>query len=1108
MFERARHFLLCLVVAVSAHAGLPAAAQDTPGETVDPSDTVDDPIQGFLGDSEEEQTDETTETISEKEAYDRFIGEPVTRFELRCDLDLCRNPVAQENLKDLTGLFVGADFTVERLRRAEERLAKTGFFEAIEATVEPHQGGVGLTLEAEGAVLIRDVEFEGVKPPPFESELRKLLIYRQGQAYKGDRSKAVTQINTLEKEFEKEGFFGTEITMVVQQVGDDDHLVDITYRIEKGDEREICRIGVRGLRSLTYSEARELLLASHGILVRRFQAFVPTYTTSGFAEGKEALLRRYRELGYFRARIVDDEVINGPKKDCVTLLVDVVEGPRWQIEFEGDVVFSRDDLLEDLPFEESGYVDEEEITRASRAIEQLYQTRGYPFARVTGEEVVEDRLDRSIVFQIDPGNRIRIRDIRFHGNDNVSSEELRKAIGTTEFSLFEEGGFLQMDQLLSDLARIEEVYRSRGYLRVTVPRFALQLFEDRDGMRVHIYIEEGEKTVARRVSIDGNRALSRGLLADRLKVETGDAFRPLQVKADRSRLVQLYASYGYPMAEVSTTCQLLTGEEVPCQAPTRPQRCYLSSIEETEAMCSWEGENQRRRQCERIRPQPECRFSGGVDSDRVHITHDIREGPFVRVGQILLKGNFDTDASLIYQEIPLRTGDVLDVSKVLEGQNNMRSLGVFDSVSIEAIGLDETSGREEETTAALIVSVEESQNRFLDFKFGFEGRDLLGDSRRLLVTGETQYNDDNFLGRAQRFRPRLIGAIDTLQLFRYGTASADLGSFATDQQVDYLLGGELIYNHPRFLKGLTGIDKLSLTIAPFYLLDLIGISNEQVLREEWGLRLEVQKELRELLDRLFLTFGIEGKQAALWTPANPIIDGTRIFSPRRVTGKLVPELTLDRRDSPLNPTKGYFARLQPGIVSGATLVQGGENAVEDSYLRLQVSFSFYFTFLEKLTLGQGLTYGHVIPFFGRDRLITEDERFRLGGAASVRGFSNNSLGPLLNDTPTGGEFLLNYNAELRFPLIEGADLWGAFFFDSGLLADCFTEPEQGRTRIGCYEDAFGGESPLREIRAAAGIGIRYLLVEQIPVIFDYGMVLDRRIGEEFGNLHFNLGYTF
>ncbi|MFW6053799.1 MAG: BamA/TamA family outer membrane protein, partial [Persicimonas sp.] len=191
-----------------------------------------------------------------------------------------------------------------------------------------------------------------------------------------------------------------------------------------------------------------------------------------------------------------------------------------------------------------------------------------------------------------------------------------------------------------------------------------------------------------------------------------------------------------------------------------------------------------------------------------------------------------------------------------------------------------------------------------------------------------------------------------------------------------------------------------------------------------------------------------------------------------------------------------------------TLVQGGEGAIDDSYLRLLITTNMYLEVLDDLILGQGLRYGHILPFFGRDRLVTEDERFRLGGAGSVRGFANNSLGPLDNDQPTGGEFMLNYNAELRYPLIRSINLYGAVFFDTGLLVDCFSGSANTGARVGCYDDAFGGDNPLGDLRAAAGLGLRYLIVDQIPLVVDYGMVLDRRTGEQFGNVHFNLGYTF
>lgn len=1035
-------------------------------------------------------------------------GQGVYRIDFRCDLDLCRNPVSLAKLQELSGLYVGMPFSLRAIRRAERRLGQTGFFEQIDVTSEVNSLGVALTVRATGAVLIRRIEFEGVEGAPFESDLRKLLIYRQAQAYRKDPAKASTQLWTLKSEFEKYGFFGTKINISVRPVANNRHLVDLVFRIEKGDELEICALGFRGLGALDYATAQEKLLAGHSVFVRRFRITAPSFTTDRFKEGLDALVQHYRELGFFQARIVGRVARKDLQRGCVEMLVDVAEGPRWAVEFQGDLEFPIEELRDELPFFESGFVDPEEIRRAERAIRQLFETRGYPFAQVRGREERHDGLDRELIFDIDAGPRLSIQEIVLHGNQRFERDELLAEFGTRTFGLFSEGGYLQGEQLLDDLNRLEQFYHARGYLQARATRFELQLLPDDGALRIHIYIEEGEQAHVRQVRFTGNRTLTDGILNAELTVKSGGAVRPLQIRADRSRLVQLYAAYGYPMAEVETTCHALSGQQVPCDAPSLPAGCAAASIEDLDALCRWSSGADATQICPRIREHAECTAQGGIQQAEVRVVHTIEEGPFVRVGELLLKGNFATNTGLIYQELPLKTGDIFDVRELLKGQGNMRSLGIFDSVSIEAIGLDRQAREQDEATAALVISVEESNNRYLDFKFGFEGRDLLSDARRLLVTGETQYNDDNLFGRAQRFRPRVIGAFDSLQLFRAGTESAGLGSTVPVMDLDYLVGAEIIYEHPRFLKSWTGVDKLALTISPFYMLDLLGVSEENILREEWGLRLGLRKELRELLERLYVSFGIEGKQAALWTPADPTLNGRRIFSPRRVTGKFIPEVTLDRRDSPLNPSVGFYAQAQPALVSGATLAQGGESAIEDAYLRLLLRFSYYMKLSEDLVLGQGIGYGHIMPIFSRDRLVTEDERFHLGGGGSVRGFNNDALGPLRNEVPSGGEFMINYNAELRYPLIRRFNLYGAVFFDAGILVDCFSSSANNAVRIGCYEDAFGGEHPFEKVRSAAGLGVRYLIADQIPLVFDYGMVLDRRPGESFGTLNFNLGYSF
>jgi outer membrane protein insertion porin family len=48
---------------------------------------------------------------------------------------------------------------------------------------------------------------------------------------------------------------------------------------------------------------------------------------------------------------------------------------------------------------------------------------------------------------------------------------------------------------------------------------------------------------------------------------------------------------------------------------------------------------------------------------------------------------------------------------------------------------------------------------------------------------------------------------------------------------------------------------------------------------------------------------------------------------------------------------------------------------------------------------------------------------------------------------------------------------------------------------------------IENFRRSAGLGLRYNTPVG-PVALDYGIKLDRRDGETFGRLHFNIGTTF
>lgn len=1044
-------------------------------------------------------------------------GKRIASFTFDCDLHLCNDADPRRRFKEISGLSEGQIFGAERLERAQNRLAQTGFFRALHVERRLQEEGVHIHIDAQGAVLIRRIRFEGLRPPPFESELRKVLMFRSGQVFHEDEEQVHAQLRSLEALFEQESYFGSRIVMEARPVDDNPHLVDLVFEVERGDDRRICSMAFRGVRAMTSAEARELMLEGVSILARRVPLRLPRFTSEQFRSGREALIREYRQRGYFRARVVDQAVQIDDATNCVRLIVDVNEGPFWEIEFTGNNLVGATHLRDELPFANSGYVDDDEIRAAENAVRKTYESMGYPFAQVQGKEVVEDRLDRRLVFSVDEGPRAQIVSIDFEGVSAFQPSELLQGFGTQPFGLFESGGFLQTEQLLADLAGLEHRYRQRGYLQAVVERFEVRLTDDWDGLELLIVVDEGPQTTIDEVSLTGNEVVDTEELRQLLGIAAGDPFESLQIQADQSRLSRHYGSRGYPRAALQTECRSADGRPIACREPRLPEGCLRATLNAlADQGCSFD-ETEGLLSCQRIVDEPHCRFDNGVTSPVVSVEHRINEGPVVRVGEILLKGNFRTRSGVIFRELGMERGELLDVQRLIEGQGNMRSLGIFDSVSVETIGLDDSlvdEDLDEEQTASLIVSVEESSSRYLDFRFGLEGRELLDDARRLLLTGETQYVDNNLFGAGQRFRPRLIGAVDTLDLYRLGADTTQELEAATDlRSLDFLLGAELIYNHPRFLRSQFGVDKLFLTVTPFYLIDLLGVDNERVRREEWGLRLEVRKELFELLERFYLTFGVEAKQAATWGPGDLRVGGERVFSPRRTTGKLIPEFTLDRRDSPLNPTKGYHLQFQPEIVSGDALSQDREEVIGDSYWRLSFAASLFTPLVDGLVLAQGFRGGQIVPLFDRQTLVPLDERYFLGGVGSVRGFAANTLGPIGDglegdgQRATGGEFLLNYTAEFRYPILAAWSLYGATFFDAGLLVNCLDD-DRRRSSSQCLENAFPADAPLSQIRATAGLGLRYLLVDQIPLLFDYGMVLNRRPGEGFGSLHFNLGYTF
>lgn len=172
-------------------------------------------------------------------------------------------------------------------------------------------------------------------------------------------------------------------------------------------------------------------------------------------------------------------------------------------------------------------------------------------------------------------------------------------------------------------------------------------------------------------------------------------------------------------------------------------------------------------------------------------------------------------------------------------------------------------------------------------------------------------------------------------------------------------------------------------------------------------------------------------------------------------------LTIDYRDSRIDPREGYVTRL------GTDLAGLGGNA---RFARTKLDGQYYVP-LERLTgntdwtIALSASAGYLFTLGQRERII---DRFFLGGD-NLRGFAVGGAGPhaiLPGSNSIGGRFIWTQSTELRFPLPVSEDLGlrGRVFVDVGSLSEVSPLSQNGKT-VQIFDDA----GP----RVAAGFGVSW-----------------------------------
>jgi outer membrane protein assembly complex protein YaeT len=483
----------------------------------------------------------------------------------------------------------------------------------------------------------------------------------------------------------------------------------------------------------------------------------------------------------------------------------------------------------------------------------------------------------------------------------------------------------------------------------------------------------------------------------------------------------------------------------------------------------------------------EGEFQLSEDHTRAQAHFVISEGERVRVRNIVVQGNERTREGVILRRARFATGDIFRRDDARRTEELLATLGVFSSASV-TLQDPEVPAREK----TVIISVHERDSQYLEVRPGVstgEGvrltleyghRNLGGSAIQLRLRSQLGFLPDVLILDSQ-VRRKYSELPISRRLERRNTVSLEFPEIGLGPLFRFVVEGVDVRDNSRDY-GITkdaAIITLNFTPKVVFTASARGsleLNNAEIFgnSEKNALETYLRMNNSPLLQRLLnvpqgQTLAVAQRGSVLW----------------------------DRRDNPFGATRGTLVSLSAEHVRAVSLEKDLDLTSQfmhytgrvAGYVRLSnagmaFAASFAFGYNQQLQAGSQ-TY--------------PDRFFFLGGADSLRGFSQASLVPqdvaknildpnnpvTINEvTIRGGDAMINPRAELRIPLTS---TWQtAIFLDTGNL----------------WLDARRVD-PI-DLRYAAGTGLR-ATTPIGPLALDYGINLDRRPWEDFGAFHFSIG---
>ena len=316
----------------------------------------------------------------------------------------------------------------------------------------------------------------------------------------------------------------------------------------KGKEYVINDIKVTGIKSFN----EQTVITYTGLFVGK-QVQIPGEEISKIIN-KLWKLELFSDINFYITKIIEDKV---------DLEISIVELPSLsEYKITGLKKTKAETIEEEIEIKRGQKITENFIETTKNYIVNKYQKNGFLNTKVN-INTIKDSVglnNEKMVINVDLGDRVKVNEIEFSGNEIFKSKQLKKKMKKTKTKLpgrfWKKSKFIE-DDYQTDLTSIVDFYKEKGYRDARI--ISDTVITNDNSIKLNIDINEGKKYYFGDIKFLGNTVYSDDQLNKLLGLFKGDTYNGVLLKkriADSSKpdgedLTNLYQNNGYLFSSIN-----------------------------------------------------------------------------------------------------------------------------------------------------------------------------------------------------------------------------------------------------------------------------------------------------------------------------------------------------------------------------------------------------------------------------------------------------------------------------------------------------------------------------------------------------------------------------